>query len=79
MHRVVLADHHKTAREALEGLTFPGLDITFDMGKSGAGVGALPPGRAVALAPGLRPGPRFMALGVARISRGLGVADHRPS
>lgn len=34
--RVVVLDHHKTAREALDGLTFTGLDVTFDMEKSGA-------------------------------------------
>lgn len=33
---VLVRDHHKTAREALEGLTFPGLDVLFDQGKSGA-------------------------------------------
>jgi uncharacterized protein len=37
-NRVVVLDHHKTAREALEGLdgTVPGLSVTFDMDRSGA-------------------------------------------
>lgn len=33
---VTVLDHHKTAQEALEGLT--GADITFDMQRSGAGI-----------------------------------------
>jgi hypothetical protein len=35
---VVVRDHHATARAALEGLhkALPGLDVLFDMGKSGA-------------------------------------------
>jgi uncharacterized protein len=37
-NRVVVLDHHKTAREALEGLdgTVPGLSVAFDMDRSGA-------------------------------------------
>lgn len=35
-NRVVVLDHHKTARESLDGLIGPGLSITFDMSKSGA-------------------------------------------
>lgn len=34
-NRVTVLDHHKTAQEALDGLTAPGLSITFDMTKSG--------------------------------------------
>jgi uncharacterized protein len=33
---VTVLDHHKTAREALDGLQAPGLEIIFDMEKSGA-------------------------------------------
>lgn len=37
-NRVIVLDHHKTARDALAGLdgTVPGLSVTFDMEKSGA-------------------------------------------
>lgn len=33
--RLTVLDHHKTARADLDGLTAPGLSITFDMDKSG--------------------------------------------
>jgi uncharacterized protein len=36
MEQVVVVDHHKSAKEMLEGLERPGLSITFDMTKSGA-------------------------------------------
>lgn len=34
-NRVVVLDHHRSAQQALDGLAFPGLSITFDMAKSG--------------------------------------------
>lgn len=37
-HGLVLLDHHLTAQEDLEGLAAPGLDIIFDMARSGAGL-----------------------------------------
>lgn len=36
MQSVVVLDHHKTAMEALLGLSAPGLKVVFDMDKSGA-------------------------------------------
>jgi hypothetical protein len=35
-NRVVVIDHHKTARESLYGLSFTGLTVMFDMDRSGA-------------------------------------------
>lgn len=35
-NRVVVLDHHKTAKAALWGLSHPRLEVTFDMEKSGA-------------------------------------------
>lgn len=35
---IVLLDHHKTALEDLDGLVVPGLEIHFDMNRSGAGL-----------------------------------------